>query len=156
MLADTDYSHQVTADVLPFRDIFNSVFLFRLELLLSLAMLWANLGSVLILVITLVAGKALIIWAIIRLLGFPQRVATITALGLAQVGEFSFILAKAGRGVDLLPDSDYQSFLAASIISMIATPFLIRVAPKAGYFVQTWLSDGNPPSLRTPKRMTFI
>lgn len=143
VLADTDYSHQVTADVLPFRDIFNSVFFVSIGILLSLAMLWANLGSVLVLVIALIIGKALIIWAIIRLLGFPQRVATITALGLAQVGEFSFILAKAGRGVDLLPDSDYQSFLAASIISMIATPFLIRVAPKAGYFVQKWLSDGK-------------
>lgn len=143
VLADTDYSHQVTADVLPFRDIFNSVFFVSIGMLLSLAMLWANLGGVLILVVTLVAGKALIIWAIIRLLGFPQRVATITALGLAQIGEFSFILAKAGRGVELLPDSDYQSFLAASIISMIATPFLIRVAPKAGYFVQKWLSDGK-------------
>ncbi|MEO7672763.1 MAG: cation:proton antiporter [Pyrinomonadaceae bacterium] len=143
VLADTDYSHQVTADVLPFRDIFNSVFFVSIGMLLSLAMLWANIGSVVLLVVTLIAGKALIIWAIIRLLGFPQRMATITALGLAQVGEFSFILAKAGRGVDLLPDSDYQSFLAASIISMIATPFLIRVAPKAGYFVQNWLSDGK-------------
>ncbi len=143
VLADTDYSHQVTADVLPFRDIFNSVFFVSIGMLLSLAVLWANLGSVLILVITLVAGKALIIWAIIRLLGFPQRVATITALGLAQIGEFSFVLAKAGRGGNLLPDGDYQSFLAASIISMIATPFLIRAAPKAGYFVQNWLSDGK-------------
>jgi monovalent cation:H+ antiporter-2, CPA2 family len=143
VLADTDYSHQVTADVLPFRDIFNSVFFVSIGMLLSLALLWANLGSVLILVITLVAGKTLIIWAIIRLLGFPQRVATITALGLAQIGEFSFVLAKAGRGGNLLPDGDYQSFLAASIISMIATPFLIRLAPKAGYFVQNWLSDGK-------------
>ncbi len=143
VLADTDYSHQVTADVLPFRDIFNSVFFVSIGMLLSLAMLWANLGGVLVLVITLVAGKAFIIWAIIRLLGFPQRVATITALGLAQIGEFSFILAKVGRGVDLLPDGDYQSFLAASIISMIATPFLIRFAPKAGYFVQNLLSDGK-------------
>lgn len=143
VLADTDYSHQVTADVLPFRDIFNSVFFVSIGMLLSLAMLWANLGGVLVLVVSLILGKAFIIWAIIRLLGFPQRVATITALGLAQVGEFSFILAKTGRGVNLLPDGDYQSFLAASIISMIATPFLIRAAPKAGYFVQRWLSDGK-------------
>ena len=143
VLADTDYSHQVTADVLPFRDIFNSLFFVSIGMLLSLAVLWANLGSVLILVVTLIAGKAVIVWAIIRLLRFPQRVATITALGLAQIGEFSFVLARAGRGGNLLPDGDYQSFLAASIISMIATPFLIRVAPKAGYFVQKWLSDGK-------------
>jgi CPA2 family monovalent cation:H+ antiporter-2 len=74
-------------------------------------------------------------------LGFPQRVAAMTGLGLAQIGEFSFVLAKAGRGADLLPDSDYQTFLAASIISMIATPFMIAAAPRFGYFVQSILPD---------------
>jgi CPA2 family monovalent cation:H+ antiporter-2 len=64
-----------------------------------------------------------------------------TALGLAQVGEFSFVLAKAGRAEGLMPDADYQRFLAASIISMIATPFLIAVAPKIGYFLQSLTTD---------------
>jgi len=64
-------------------------------------------------------------------------------LGLAQIGEFSFILAKTGRSTGLLPDGDYQSFLAASIISMIATPFLIAAAPRIGYFVQSIISDGK-------------
>jgi CPA2 family monovalent cation:H+ antiporter-2 len=64
-----------------------------------------------------------------------------TALGLAQIGEFSFVLAKAGRSADLLPDADYQSFLGASIISMIATPFMIAAAPRFGYFVQSIVPD---------------
>ncbi|MBC7901298.1 MAG: cation:proton antiporter [Saprospiraceae bacterium] len=143
VLADTDYNHQITAEVLPFRDVFNSVFFVSIGMLLSLAILWENVGTVIVLVLCLIAGKALIIWGIIRILGFPQRVATITALGLAQIGEFSFILAKSGRNAELLPDSDYQSFLAASIISMIATPFLIGAAPRIGYFVQNWLKDGT-------------
>lgn len=143
VLADTDYNHQVTAEILPFRDVFNSVFFVSIGTLLSLAMLWANVGTVVLLVLCLIAGKALIVWGIIRLLGFPQRVATITALGLAQIGEFSFILAKSGRSAELLPDSDYQSFLAASIISMIATPFLIGAAPRIGYFIQNLLKDGK-------------
>jgi CPA2 family monovalent cation:H+ antiporter-2 len=92
-------------------------------------------------VVFLVVGKALIVWAVIQLLGFPQRVAAMTALGLAQIGEFSFVLAKAGRIVDLLPDSDYQSFLGASIISMIITPFMIAAAPRFGYLVQSILPD---------------
>jgi CPA2 family monovalent cation:H+ antiporter-2 len=66
-----------------------------------------------------------------------------TGLGLAQIGEFSFVLAKVGRESALLPDTDYQSFLAASIISMIATPFIISAAPKIGYFVQSIFSDGS-------------
>jgi CPA2 family monovalent cation:H+ antiporter-2 len=110
-------------------------------MLLSLSALVENLFTVFLWVLLLVGGKTLIVWTTIQLLGFPQRIAAMTALGLAQIGEFSFVLAKAGRSADLLPDSDYQSFLAASIISMIATPFMIAVAPRFGYFVQSIVPD---------------
>lgn len=142
VLADSDYSHQVTSEVLPFRDVFNSLFFVSIGMLLSVPLLFANIGSVLALVVVLIVGKALIVWAIIRILGYPQRIATMTGLGLAQIGEFSFVLAKAGQGANLLPETDYQSFLAASIISMIATPFLIAAAPRAGFFAQRLLRDG--------------
>jgi monovalent cation:H+ antiporter-2, CPA2 family len=141
VLAESDFSHQVTADILPFRDVFNSIFFVSIGMLLSLSALVENAFTVLLWVVFLVVGKALIIWTVIQLLGFPQRVAAMTALGLAQIGEFSFVLAKAGRSVDLLPDADYQSFLAASIISMIITPFMIAAAPRFGYFVQRLVPD---------------
>jgi monovalent cation:H+ antiporter-2, CPA2 family len=141
VLAESDFSHQVTADILPFRDVFNSIFFVSIGMLLSFGALFENLFTVFLWVVFLVVGKALIIWAVIQLLGFPQRVAAMTALGLAQIGEFSFVLAKAGRSVDLLPDADYQSFLGASIISMIMTPFMIAVAPRFGYFVQRLVPD---------------
>ena len=143
VLADSEYSHQVTAEVLPFRDVFNSVFFVSIGMLLSLGQLFQNIGYVLILVVVLIAGKAFIIGGIARLLGAPQRVAVMVGLGLAQIGEFSFVLARAGQGVGLLPESDYQSFLAASIISMIATPFLIAWSPRIGFAVQRVLSDGS-------------
>jgi len=143
VLADTDYNHQVTAEILPFRDVFNSVFFVSIGMLLSLHALAQNIGWVAILVVCLIVGKALIVWAIVKVLGFPQRIAVMTGVGLAQIGEFSFVLAKVGRDGGLLSDSDYQSFLAASIISMIATPFLIAAAPKIGYFIQSLFSDGS-------------
>jgi CPA2 family monovalent cation:H+ antiporter-2 len=142
VLADTDYSHQASAEILPFRDVFNSLFFVSIGLLMSVAALIANIGAVLLLVAGLIVGKALIVWAIVRLMGYPQRISIIAALGLAQIGEFSFVLAKAGRGQGLLPDDDYQLFLAASVISMIATPFLIAYAPRAGSFMQRFLRDG--------------
>lgn len=141
VLSESDYSHQVTADILPFRDVFNSIFFVSIGLLLSLASLVENFASVLLWVVLLILGKTLIVWTVVRLMRFPQRIAAATALGLAQIGEFSFVLAKAGRGADLLPDSDYQVFLAASIISMIATPFLISAAPNFGLFIQKILKD---------------
>jgi monovalent cation:H+ antiporter-2, CPA2 family len=141
VLSESDYSHQVTADILPFRDVFNSLFFVSIGLLLSIVALIENIAAVAFWVVALIAGKTLIIWAVVRLIGFPQRISAMTALGLAQIGEFSFVLAKAGRGVDLLPDADYQIFLAASIISMIATPFLIAAAPDFGYFAQRFFKD---------------
>ena len=143
VLADTEYNHQVTTEVLPFRDVFNSLFFVSIGLLLSLAALISNIGVVLIWVLVLIAGKALIVWAIIRILGYPQRTAAMAALGLAQIGEFSFVLAKAGQGVGLFGENDYQIFLAASVLSMIATPFLIAAAPFAGQWIQGVLSDGS-------------
>ena len=143
VLADSDYSHQVTAEVLPFRDVFNSVFFVSIGMLLSVTALVANIVPVVLLVIGLILVKALIVWAIVRILGYPQRIATMTGLGLAQIGEFSFVLAKAGQDTALLPEADYQTFLAASIISMIATPFLIAAAPRIGYYVQSILKDGS-------------
>jgi CPA2 family monovalent cation:H+ antiporter-2 len=141
VLADSDYSHQITADILPFRDVFNSLFFVSIGLLLSVGALIENISTVMLWVVFLIVGKFLIVWTIVMFLGFPQRVAAMTGLGLAQIGEFSFVLAKAGRGADLLPDADYQTFLAASIISMIATPFMIAAAPRFGYFVQSILPD---------------
>lgn len=141
VLSESEYSHQITADILPFRDVFNSLFFVSIGLLLSVGALIANLQTVLLWVAFLVVGKFLIVWLVVQLLGFPQRVAAMTALGLAQIGEFSFVLAKAGRTVDLLPDTDYQTFLAASIISMIATPFMINGAPAFGDFFQKLIKD---------------
>jgi CPA2 family monovalent cation:H+ antiporter-2 len=143
VLADSDYSHQATAEILPFRDVFNSLFFVSIGMLMSFSALVENLAGVSALVVALIAGKAVIVWGIVRLLGFPQRIAVMSGLGLAQIGEFSFVLARAGQGANLLPENDYQVFLAASIISMIATPFLIAAAPKIGFYLQKVLKDGS-------------
>lgn len=138
VLSESEYSHQIVADILPFRDIFNSLFFISIGMLLSLASLSENLTTVLLYVGLLIAGKALIILTVISLLGYSLRVSLMTALGLAQVGEFSFVLAKVGIADGLMDAVEYQRFLAASIISMIATPFLISLAPRIGYFAQTF------------------
>ncbi|MDX2042345.1 MAG: cation:proton antiporter [Acidobacteriota bacterium] len=147
VLSESEYSHQIVSDVLPFRDVFNSLFFISIGMLLSLAALLANLPTVLFLLTALIVGKALIVFVVALLLGNSLRVATMIGLGLAQVGEFSFILAKVGAGQGLISDNDYQQFLAASILSMILTPFLIKVAPRAGYGLQTLISPKSKEDL---------
>lgn len=143
VLSESEYSHQIVADILPFRDVFNSLFYISIGMLLSLSTLTSNALIVLTWVSALTVGKALLVLGVVRLLGYSLRVSTMTALGLAQIGEFSFILAKAGLPQGLLTESDYQRFLAASIISMIAAPFLIKAAPRIGYALQYMVSPGS-------------
>ncbi|HEU4712133.1 MAG TPA: cation:proton antiporter [Pyrinomonadaceae bacterium] len=152
VLSESEYSHQIIADILPFRDVFNSLFFISIGMLLSLSALAGNIGTVVLWVTGLVLLKALIALAVVRVLGYSLRIATMTGIGLAQIGEFSFILAKTGVPEGLLSAIDYQRFLAASIISMIATPFLIKAAPRIGYAVQSLL---GPSSALEPAVASF-
>ena len=144
VLSESEYSHQIVADILPFRDVFNSLFFISIGMLLSFTALAGDLLTVLGWVAMLIVGKTLLILAVVRLLKYSLRVSVMTALGLAQVGEFSFVLAKAGVGEGLLSAIDYQRFLGASIISMIAAPFLIKAAPRIGYALQSRFAQDSP------------
>jgi CPA2 family monovalent cation:H+ antiporter-2 len=144
VLSESEYSHQIVADILPFRDVFNSIFFISIGMLLSTGFFAANLPSVMVLFVALLIVKASIIVAVIMLLGYSLRVAVMTGVGLAQIGEFSFILAKVGTSQALLSDTDYQRFLAAAILSMIATPFLIKAAPRIGYAMQSIFAPKGP------------
>ncbi len=112
-------------------------------MLLSLGSFAADLPTVLVWFGALVLGKLMIVLAVMRLMGNSLRVAVMVGIGLAQVGEFSFILAKVGLAQGLLSPSDYQRFLAASVLSMIVTPFLIKAAQPIGYALQAWLLSGS-------------
>jgi monovalent cation:H+ antiporter-2, CPA2 family len=144
VLAESEYSHQIVSDIMPFRDIFNSVFFVSIGMLLSVGFVAAHPLTVLLWAGALILGKAAIIILVVRLLGHALRVATMVGVGLAQVGEFSFILAKVGVAQGLLSGDDYQRFLAAAILSMIATPFLIEAAPRISFAVHARFSPDSP------------
>lgn len=140
VLSESEYSHQIVADILPFRNVFNSIFFVSIGMLLSLSALQTDLGMILAWVGALTLGKAAVVLVVVLLLGYSLRVSAMAAIGLAQIGEFSFVLARAGLPEGLLTDTDYQRFLASSILSMIATPFLIKAAPRLGYALQSVFS----------------
>jgi len=129
-LSESDYAHQILSDILPFRDSFTSLFFMSIGMLLNLGLLqerWA-------LVLGLAAGIFLLKTATgagsVLLLGFPPRISLLVGLGLAQVGEFSFILLQQGADVGLVSEGDYQLFLAAAVISMVLTPIVIQLSPR--------------------------
>jgi CPA2 family monovalent cation:H+ antiporter-2 len=145
MLAESEFSHQAYAEVRPVRDVLAGLFFVSLGMLLDLAALVAHLPLVLGVAGAIVAGKALVAAGAIAGCRRPLRVAIAAALGLAQVGEFSFILGRAGVDAGLLPAAMWQTMLGASIATMIATPSLLAAAP----VVASWARAGQRP--RAPR-----
>lgn len=130
IFSESEYSYQIVADILPLRDAFNSIFFVSVGLLLNVAFVLEYPLYVVLSAIGVLALKALIIISIVMLLKYPVRVAVLAGIGLAQIGEFSFILAEHGMSLNII-SSDYSNiFISSTIITMILTPTLIRLAPK--------------------------
>lgn len=129
VLADSEYGHQALADVLPLRDIFTSLFFVSMGMLLDLRVLAQRPAAVLVLVAAVLAGKALLAAAAGLAVGFPPRAAVLAGLALAQVGEFSFVLARLGGELGLLAAEEARLLFAAAIVSMLVAPFALRFGP---------------------------
>jgi CPA2 family monovalent cation:H+ antiporter-2 len=125
VVAESEYSHSALEGILPFRDVFTSVFFISVGMLLNIRFFFDNIGLVLLVSFLVIVVKALAAGGATRAIGYPLRPAILVGFGLCQVGEFSFVLAKSGLDYKLLPPDGYQLFLAASILTMTATPFLM-------------------------------
>jgi CPA2 family monovalent cation:H+ antiporter-2 len=130
IISESEYSHQAMAEVLPFRHSFNSLFFISVGMLLDLRVLLAHPMVVGGLVAAVVAGKAVTAAGSAVAVGYSWRPAVLTGLALAQVGEFSFLLSKAGKDAGLLSGESFQIFLAVSVITMLLTPFMIQASPR--------------------------
>jgi len=135
IISESDYSHQATANVLPFREIFISFFFISVGSLLNLNFFFENIFTILLLVIGVILLKMIILGATVVMLRYPARTVFMTVLALFQVGEFSLLLSTVGVQNDLLPANVYQYFLAISIITMGLTPFLMNYADRITYFL---------------------
>ncbi len=133
-LARSEYSMSVVSGVLPYRDVFMSIFFISVGMLLDMPYFLSNFGSVIGNTLLFILIKALLILPAVLIQKYPLRTAIITALTLAQVGEFSFILANSGLDTGLLTEELYQGFLAMSIITMMLTPALLHFAPAIADF----------------------
>ncbi len=151
IISESDYSHQATANVLPFREIFISFFFISVGTLLNLEFFIENLVIILLLVIGVVLLKMLVVAGTVLVLRYPARTVFLTLFSLFQVGEFSLLLSGVGKENGLIPENIYQYFLAISIISMGITPFLINYAPRITY---TLLKAPIPSGVR--KRLENI
>ena len=126
LVSETEYRYQVEDDIKPFRDVLLGLFFvtigMRLDLFAALAAWW----EVLLILGVIMLGKGIAIWALVRAFGNSAPTAVRTALGLAQAGEFGFVLMALAAQHGLLEASVWQPVLAAMVLSMVIAPVLIN------------------------------
>jgi len=128
-LAESEYGHQAFTEVLPFRDTLASLFFVSVGMLLDIRFLLANVPLVAATVVAIIIAKMLVTAVPAWLAGFPVRTSLLAGAGIAQVGEFSFVLGSRGAEAGLLDAGDYQTFLAAAVVTMAATPVVTATLP---------------------------
>lgn len=135
ILSESEYGYQALGSILPFRDVFTSVFFISVGMLFDLDYFVHHPVIILSLAVCVLVGKVLIAFFVPAILGFPLRTMVLVGLALGQVGEFSFILSRVGLEYHLLDRNSYQIFLGVSILTMAATPFVLGWSPK----ISGWL-----------------
>ncbi len=130
IISESEYSHQATSIILPFRELFTSFFFISVGMLLDLSFFLSNIPIVLLLVAVVFIVKSFIAAIAVAILKYPMRTTLLTGLSLFQVGEFAFILSKVGIEYNLLTAQTNQYFLSVSIVSMLLTPFIIIFSEK--------------------------
>ncbi len=151
-ISESEYSHQVMGDIIPFRDAFISLFFISVGMLLDPTVVLRHPLIVLLIVLGIVLIKWLVATGAALVLRFPPKPALISGLLLAQVGEFAFVLSQVGQKYGLLNSEQYQLFLAASVATMALTPFALNLAEPLANRLSAWL----PAVLKRGTRTTGV
>jgi monovalent cation:H+ antiporter-2, CPA2 family len=123
MISEADYADEALTYVEPLRDIFAALFFASIGMLIDAAFL-------------------IIVAPLVRLFGYPLKTALISGLGLAQIGEFSFVLASEGQSLGLVSRRVYLLILGTTAVTLVVTPFVLRLVPAILSWMETvpWLN----------------
>ncbi len=130
LISETEYRYQVEEDIKPFRDVLLGLFFVTVGMMLDVRLVLAQGWLVVLFVTLLLAVKGTVIALLARGFGAAPGTALRTALALAQGSEFGFVLLAQARGAELAPEPVLQALIAAMILSMLATPFLVAASDR--------------------------
>jgi CPA2 family monovalent cation:H+ antiporter-2 len=119
---------RAAADILPLTDVFTVLFFVSVGMLLDPGIFMSQPVQILVVVAIVIVGKSVVAILLVRLLRRPPAVGRVVAAGLAQIGEFSFIVAEAGRTLGLITDEAFQVIVAVSLVSITLNPALFAIA----------------------------
>jgi monovalent cation:H+ antiporter-2, CPA2 family len=130
IIAETDYNHMAISCFLPFRYVFMSFFFISMGMLLNYEIFLTDFGWIVFWTLFAFVVKAAAGILAVRVMGLEWKTALAVGFSIAQIGEFSFVLAQSGLQYELISANNYQIFLAVSIILMSVTPFVVTSAEK--------------------------
>jgi CPA2 family monovalent cation:H+ antiporter-2 len=143
VISESEYSHQALGEILPLREVFNSLFFVSIGMLFDVRTLVQQPLAVFGALAAVLLIKGVVAGGVTLASGRPMRVAIMVGIGLAQIGEFSFVLSKAGLDAGLLDAQLNQLFLAVAVATMAITPLTMRAAPR----LAAWIDRSIPLSL---------
>lgn len=129
VLSESDYSHQALAEVEPLRDVFAMIFFVSIGLLIDPMFLWESAGIIALVVALVIVVKGLIFGGLARAFGYGNIAPIAVGMGLFQVGEFSFLIAREGISTDAISQGTYSLVLATAAVTMALTPLAARLTP---------------------------
>jgi CPA2 family monovalent cation:H+ antiporter-2 len=135
IISDSEYNHQIIIDILPLRDYFSSIFFISVGMLLQIGVFFDSVLFCMALVASVILLKMFLTFLSCILFRTPIRISLIVGMRLAQIGEFSLILAAIGLEQGLFNNDQYQLLLIVSILSMLVTPLMIQISSKLSIWI---------------------
>jgi len=129
VVSESEYDRQVLSEIIPLRDIFATLFFVSIGMLVDPGYIAAHLPQVALFTVALVIGKMLLIGGALLAAGVNHTTATLVAVFMAQMGEFSFVLAGAGREENVIDENQFGVILATAVASILLTPFVVKLLP---------------------------
>ncbi len=136
VVSESPFSHQVSADLLPFREAFAVVFFVSIGMLVNPIYVIDHWVQLLVVTAIVVVAKGLVSGALAFVLGCSARTTLVLMTGRAQIGEFSFILGQSGLALGVLTDNQYSLILAGAIVTITVNPFVMRLVEPAERWVR--------------------
>ncbi len=151
VLSESDYGHQALSDIIPLRDLFGLLFFASVGMLLDPRFLLSHFTIILLLVIIVSVGKGCIFAFLTRLFRYRNVVPLAVGLGLFQVGEFSFVLARIGVASQSITSEFYNMFLTMAVVTMVLTPFISSQTSRLYSLKKRWVQNEPLEALNFPE-----
>lgn len=151
VLSESDYGHQALSDIIPVRDLFALLFFVSVGMLFDPAFLFANWQTVLLVVLIVSIIKGAIFGTLAPLFGYRNVVPLAVALGLFQVGEFSFVLARIGISSNSISKELYSLVLNTAVITMVLTPLVSGLTTPLYSLKKKWFKSEPLQTINIPK-----